>query len=58
MGTEPSSGHSHSHGGAAMADHRGRLAVVLATTISVMVAEVRPVIGTSGSRLRYISTPR
>ena len=40
MGATSSSGHGHSHGGGAMADHRGRLAVVLAITIGVLVIEV------------------
>jgi cobalt-zinc-cadmium efflux system protein len=30
----------HSHGGAALADHRGRLAAVLAVTLAVLVVEV------------------
>lgn len=33
-------GADHSHGTAEMADHRGRLAVVLGITISVLVVEV------------------
>ena len=34
------SGHGHSHGTADLADHRGRLAVVLAITVTVLVVEV------------------
>jgi cobalt-zinc-cadmium efflux system protein len=33
-------GHSHAHGASAMADHRGRLAVVLSVTVAVLIAEV------------------
>jgi cobalt-zinc-cadmium efflux system protein len=33
-------GHSHQHGGPGSTDHRGRLAVVLAITVSVLVLEV------------------
>ncbi len=33
-------GHSHQHGGAESTDHRGRLAVVLAITVGVLVLEV------------------
>lgn len=32
--------HGHEHGGSAMADHRGRLAVVLGITVGVLVVEV------------------
>jgi cobalt-zinc-cadmium efflux system protein len=32
--------HGHEHGGAALVDHRGRLAVVLAITLTVLVVEV------------------
>ena len=34
------SGHDHDHGGAALADHRGRLAIVLAITVTVLIVEV------------------
>ena len=33
-------GHDHDHGAAGLADHRGRLAVVLAITVMVLVVEV------------------
>ena len=33
-------GHGHDHGGAGLADHRGRLAAVLAITVVVLVVEV------------------
>ena len=33
-------GHAHQHGGAALADHRGRLAAVLSITVAVLVVEV------------------
>lgn len=33
-------GHDHDHGAAGLADHRGRLAVVLAITVTVLVVEV------------------
>jgi cobalt-zinc-cadmium efflux system protein len=35
-----SAGHGHSHGGPELVDHRGRLAVVLAITVTVFVVEV------------------
>jgi len=40
MGNQSGSGHGHGHGGAEMVDHRGRLAVVLAITVGVLVIEV------------------
>lgn len=32
--------HEHGHGAAALVDHRGRLAVVLGITLTVLVVEV------------------
>jgi len=40
MSETPAAHHGHGHSGTALADHRGRLAVVLGITVTVLVVEV------------------